>query len=150
MRNFFGNISFPPDLESYTYFSLLLPLWGPSKLLDPSSLRLGRISVWVPEGDTSGTSIEKNHCSKRSLLRPRKCPFSFSWYFLMFKTDGQDLHLSTVARAYTNSYFSKTVKVKYNISSLQWGKQKFHVKIIFQGTTEKLLKENFRIKFYPF
>lgn len=62
---------------------------------------------------------KKNHCSKKSLLRPRKCASSFSWYFLMFKSDGQDLHLSTVARTYKISYFSKTIKVKYRISSLQ-------------------------------
>lgn len=138
---FFGNIFL---FTLIFYFCCLCQVCLKLQLLDPSSLGPDRISVWVHEGDTSGTSIEKNNCSKKSLLRPRKCAFSFSWYFLMFKSDGQDLHLSTVARTYTNSYFSKTSKVKY-ISSLQFGNQNFHVKIIFQGTTAKLLKENFRI-----
>lgn len=150
LRNFFDNIFFPPDLESYTYFSLLLSLWGPSKFLDPSSLRLDRISVWVHEGDTSGTSIEKKSLFQKCLLRPRKCPFSFSWYFLMLKTDGQDLHLSTLARTYTNSYFSKTVKVKYNISSLQCGKQKFHVKIISQVPQRNFWKRTSGLSFILF
>lgn len=83
LRNFFGNIFFLPDLQSYTYFLLSLPLSGPSKT--PASIsflfKTNRISVWVYEGDASGTPIEKNPLFQKKPAEAKKMCFQF---FLVF------------------------------------------------------------------
>lgn len=113
-RNFPGKPPFFLAWSLNTYFLLLLPLSGLFRTWALRSFlpKIRQYQFCYTRKVHLVHPLKKNHYSERSLLKPRKCAFSFSWYFLMLKSNGQDSHLSTVARAYMNSYLSRSVKMK--------------------------------------